>query len=194
MRKWYAAARVNYAVFLCAYPLTRERAHGIKRYTTCACDVSAKFNTRKMRYTANSQNIVTINNSDRYEFRRGFCTLVLSLSCVCVYLSVPALAASASVETSKQRYSRVSLIGVSKKPSVQKLWRGKANISPSWAGLILALSCYCLFLCNASNFINKKKNANEFELTVSRFRAVSGPTKHSSYVKGNWWVECCFRG
>ena len=46
-----------------------------------------------------------------YEFRRGFCTSVLSLSrvCVCVYLSVPALAASASVETSKQRYSRVSL-------------------------------------------------------------------------------------
>ena len=35
------------------------------------------------------------------------------LSCVCVcvsvYPSVPALAASASVETSKQRYSRVSL-------------------------------------------------------------------------------------
>ena len=31
------------------------------------------------------------------------------LPCVCVYLSVPALAASASVETSKQRYSRVSL-------------------------------------------------------------------------------------
>ena len=30
------------------------------------------------------------------------------LSCVSVYLSVPALAAGASVETSKQRYSRVS--------------------------------------------------------------------------------------
>ena len=52
-----------------------------------------------------------------YEFRRGFCTSVLSLTCVCVcvsvcvsvYLSVPALAASASVEDSKQRYSRVSL-------------------------------------------------------------------------------------
>ena len=27
-------------------------------------DVSGKFNTRKMRYTANLQNIVTINNSD----------------------------------------------------------------------------------------------------------------------------------
>ena len=34
--------------------------------------------------------------------REGYC-------CVCVYLSVPALAASASVETSKQRYLRVSL-------------------------------------------------------------------------------------
>ena len=44
-----------------------------------------------------------------YEFRRGFCTSVLSLSCVCVSMSVPALAASASVEDSKQRYSRVSL-------------------------------------------------------------------------------------
>ena len=48
-----------------------------------------------------------------YEFRRGFCTLGLSLSCVSVcvsvYPSVPALAASASFETSKQRYSRVSL-------------------------------------------------------------------------------------
>ena len=33
------------------------------------------------------------------------------------------------------------------------------------------------------------KKANESELTASRFRPVSGPTKHSSYVKGNWWVE-----
>ena len=54
---------------------------------------------------------------------------------VSVYPSVPALAASASVETSKQRYSRVSLrlfldymCGVSKKPSVEKLWREKANM------------------------------------------------------------------
>ena len=54
------------------------------------------------------------------------------------------------------------MCGVSKKPSVQKLWRGKANMQM-------------------------------LELTVSRFRAVSGPTNRSSYVKGNWWVECCFR-
>ena len=31
----------------------------------------------------------------------------------------------------------------------------------------------------------KSQYANELELTVSRFRAVSGQTKHSSYVKGN---------
>ena len=30
----------------------------------------------------------------------------------------------------------------------------------------------------------KSQYANELELTVSRFRAVSGPTKRSSYVKG----------
>ena len=39
----------------------------------------------------------------------GFALQCYSLSCVYVYPSVPALAASASVETSKQRYSRVSL-------------------------------------------------------------------------------------
>ena len=66
-----------------------------------------------------------------------------------VYPSVPALAASTSVETSKQRYSRVSLRlfldligGFSEKSSVQKLWR---------------------------------QYANELELTASRFRALSGP-------------------
>ena len=56
-------------------------------------------------------------------------TVVVLCVCLCVYLSVPALADSASVETSKQRYSRGSLRlfldlirGFSKKPSVQKLW------------------------------------------------------------------------
>ena len=91
--------------------------------------------------------------------------------CVCVCLSVPALAASASVETSKQRYSRVSLrlfldLYVW---SFKKTFRSK---DMAW----------------------KSQYANELELTVSRFRAVSGPTKRSSYVKGNWWVELCFRG
>ena len=101
-----------------------------------------------------------------YEFRRGFCTLVLSLSCVsvclCVYPSIPALAASASVETSKQQYSRVSL-RLFYVWSFEKTFRSKVM---AW----------------------KSQYANELELTVSRFRAVSGPTKRSSYVKGNWWV------
>ena len=93
--------------------------------------------------------------------------------CVClsVYPSVPALAASASVETSKQRYSRVSLrlfldLYVW---SFEKTFRSKVM---AW----------------------KSQYANELELTVSRYRAVSGPMNRSSYVKGNWWVECCFRG
>ena len=89
--------------------------------------------------------------------RRACARVTVVVVCVClsVYPSVPALAASAS---GKQRYSRV-MCGVSKKPSVEKLWREKIQY------------------------------ANELELTVSRFCAVSGPTKHSSYVKGNWWVE-----
>ena len=69
--------------------------------------------------------------------REGYCS---RLVCMSVYPSVPALAASASVETSKQRYSRVSLrlfldymCGVSKKTSVEKLWREKANMQMSWS-------------------------------------------------------------
>ena len=82
---------------------------------------------------------------------------------VCVYPSVPALGALASVETSKQRYSRVSLrlfldliSGFSTKPSVQKLWREKSNM---------------------------------LELTGSRFRALSGPTKGGNDLKDNYLVE-----
>ena len=94
------------------------------------------------------------------------CVCVCLSVCLSVYPSVPALAASASVETSKQRYSRVSLrlfldLYVW---SFEKTFRSKVMV---W----------------------KSQYANELELTVSRFRAVSGPTKHSSYVKGNWWVE-----
>ena len=55
--------------------------------------------------------------------------------CLCVF---PTLDASASIETSKQRYTRVSLrlfldfdSWISKKPSVQKLWREKANTQMS---------------------------------------------------------------
>ena len=91
-------------------------------------------------------------------------TALVLCVCLCVYPSFPA---TESVETSEQRYSRVSLRnqigGFSKNPSVRKLQR------------------------------EKKQYANELELTVSRFRAVSGPTKHSSYAEGNWWVECCFK-
>ena len=64
-------------------------------------------------YTHNASVMyVLLNVRPAYEFRRGFCTSVLFIVvcvCVSVYPSVPALAASASVETSKQRYSRVSL-------------------------------------------------------------------------------------
>ena len=51
------------------------------------------------------------------------------LVCLSVYLSVPALAASASVETSKQRYSRVSLrlfLEIFGKKT--KVMRAKANM------------------------------------------------------------------
>ena len=47
----------------------------------------------------------TIFNPRRTCARVVLCVCV----CVCVYLSVPAVDASASVETSKQRYSQVSL-------------------------------------------------------------------------------------
>ena len=66
--------------------------------------------------------------------REGYCSCLV---CMSVYPSVPTLAASASVETSKQRYSWVSLwinmCGVSKKTSVEKLWREKANMQMSWS-------------------------------------------------------------
>ena len=67
--------------------------------------------------------------------------------CVSVYLSVPALAASASVEDSKQRYSRVSLRLFLDFDS----WIFEKN---------LAFDSYRV----------KKPYANELELTASRFR------------------------
>ena len=90
--------------------------------------------------------------------REGYCSRPV---CVSVCPSVPTLAASASVETSKQRYSRVSLrlfldLYVW---SFEKNFRSKVM---AW----------------------KSQYANELELTASRFRAVSGRTKRSSYVKG----------
>ena len=88
---------------------------------------------------------------------------LLLLSCVSVYMSVPALAASASVETSKQRYSRVSLRlfldfdrWIFEKSSIQKLWREKANMQMS-------------------------------------FRALSGPRKGSNNLKDDCLVEYCVK-
>ena len=67
--------------------------------------------------------------------REGYCSRPVCLSvCLCVYPSVPALAASASVETSKQRYSRVSfrlILDFDSWISVQKLWREKAYMQMS---------------------------------------------------------------
>ena len=98
-------------------------------------------------------------------------TVVVLCVCVSVYPSVPTLAASASVETSKQRYSRVSL------------------------RLFLDYYVWSFEKTFCSKvMVWKSQYVNELELTISLFRAVSGPTNRSSYVKGNWWVECCFRG
>ena len=87
--------------------------------------------------------------------REGYCSCLVCLS---VYPSVAALAASASVETSKQQHSQVSL----------------GFVCVEFRKKVMAW---------------KSQYANELELTVIHFRAVSGPTKCSSYVKGNWWVE-----
>ena len=53
----------------------------------------------------------THSEEDVINPRRACARVTVVVLCVClsVYPSVPALAASASVETSKQRYSRVSL-------------------------------------------------------------------------------------
>ena len=89
--------------------------------------------------------------------REGYCSCLVCLSvCLSVYPSVPAVAASATVETSKQRVSlRPFLDGYVW--SFDKTFRSNVMV---W----------------------KSQYANELELTVSRFRAVSGPMKHSSYV------------
>ena len=110
----------------------------------------------------------THSEEDVINPRRACARVTVVVLCVClsVYPSVPALAASASVETSKQRYSRVSLRLFLDFDSwiFEKTFREKV-------------------------MARKSQYANELELTVSRFRAVSGQTKRSSYVKGNWWVE-----
>ena len=64
---------------------------------------------------ARARSTPTRKNAQRINPRRACARVTVLVLCVCVsvclsvYPSVPALAASASVETSKQRYSRVSL-------------------------------------------------------------------------------------
>ena len=84
--------------------------------------------------------------------------------CVSVCLSVTALAATVSVYTCNQRHPWVSL----RLYLILNVW----NFEKPFRSRVMA----CQY-------------ANKLGLTASRFRAVSGPTKHSSYVKGNWWVE-----
>ena len=68
--------------------------------------------------------------------RRACARVTVLALCVCVSVcpSVTALAASASAYTCSQRYSRLCLgymCGFLKKPSVQELWREKANMQMS---------------------------------------------------------------
>ena len=94
-------------------------------------------------------------------------TVVDVCVCVSVYLSVPALAASASVEDSKQRYSRVSL------------------------RLFLDFDSWIFEKPFRSKVIARKSQyANLIELTASRFRALSGP---ADCRNDNWSIEYCFR-
>ena len=73
-----------------------------------------------------------------YDFRRGFCTLVLSLSCVsvclCVYLFLlqrSFISASNDTHGFLLGFSWILTRGFSKKPSVRKLWREKGNMQMS---------------------------------------------------------------
>ena len=84
--------------------------------------------------------VYTISKVSLINPRRACARVTVVVLCVCLFvcLSVPALAASASVETSNQRYPLVSLrlfldfdSWISKKTSVQKLWREKANMQMS---------------------------------------------------------------
>ena len=101
-------------------------------YSLCAWHVNC-FAGRSDDLTFTGQFLTRCSNTFRLINPRRACARV-TVVVLSVCVSVPTLAASASVGTSKQRYSRVSLrlfldymCGVSKKPSVQKLWREKAN-------------------------------------------------------------------
>ena len=97
-------------------------------------------------------------------------TVLALCVCLCVCLSVTALAATAFVSACNQRHLR------------------------HYFRLFLDFNSWIFEKAFRSKVMARKSQyANELELTASRFLAFSGPTKHSSYVKGNWWVECCFR-
>ena len=70
-------------------------------YISCYIDLLGIYTARHMK--------VCITLLTLGAHARGLRYLSCVCVCVSVYPSVPALAASASVETSKQRYSRVSL-------------------------------------------------------------------------------------
>ena len=99
--------------------------------------------------------------------RRACAARVTLCVCLSVCLSVTALAATAFVSACNQRHLR-HYFRLFNSWIFEKAFRSKV-------------------------MARKSQYANELELTASRFLAFSGPTKHSSYVKGNWWVECCFR-
>ena len=91
----------------------------------------------------NTQPVTCYGVMPAYEFRRGFCTLVLSLSCVYVCLCIrlfplwllqrPLKPANNGTHGFLLGFSWINMCGVSKKPSVEKLWREKANMQMSWS-------------------------------------------------------------
>ena len=96
---------------------------------------------------------------------RRACAARVTVLALCVCVSVCYRSSSYSVRFNLQPTALfwIEARGFSKKPSVQKLWREKANMQMS---------------SNSQRAV---------------FTQLRGPTKHSSYVKGNGWVECCFR-
>ena len=96
---------------------------------------------------------------------RRACARVTVLSFVCVSVC-PSVFALASAYTSNQLYTQVSL-----RPFLDY---------DSW------------IFGKKLPFGGKSHYANELELSASRSRALSGPTKGSSHVKDNWSVGCCF--
>ena len=90
----------------------REASYWCKRRETSEIQAKAYSGQRGTRTRMRSiyTTLVYVHSCIRIPPRvLHFSALVVLCVCLSVYPSVPALAASASVETSKQRYSRVSL-------------------------------------------------------------------------------------